>query len=76
MSSGGRVCRNQKCFFLKNDPACEIREKDGGAWALMVPAFGRSFSLDFFFLLLKSCAPLVAVGAVYVGHERSIKRLN
>ena len=40
----------KKCFFLKNDPACEIRERDGGACALMVPAFGRSFSLDFFFV--------------------------
>jgi hypothetical protein len=44
VSSGGRVCDNQKVLFLKNDPACEIREKDGGACALMVPAFGRSFS--------------------------------
>jgi len=38
--------------------------------------FREIFFFRFFFLLLKSCAPLVAVGAVYVGHERSIKRLN
>lgn len=62
VSSGVRrkVLRQSKgAFFLENDPACEITEKDGGACALiMVPAFGRSFSSDIFFLL-KSCAPFL-----------------